>query len=168
MRNEMIEMKDLSDSREVMMKKAPPAISIFISIVAIIVVVALAWCYFGQMDTYVTASGEIRTQESVSTIVLTNGGKISNVYLKEGDSVKKGDVILECDSKYYAEQKRIVNGQINDKNNELADYNRLINSIENDSNMFNKETEAEFYYQFEDYRLEINSVTAQIKDNNDI
>lgn len=167
MRNEMIEMKDLSDSREVMMKKAPPAISMFISVVAIIVVVALVWCYFGQMDTYVTASGEIRTQESVSTIVLTNGGKISNVYLKEGDSVKKGDIILECDSKFYAEQKRIVNGQIDEKNNELANYNRLINSIENDSNMFNKEAEAEFYYRFEDYRLEINSVTAQIKDNNE-
>ncbi len=167
MRDEIIDINELSDSREVMMKKSPRAISAFISIVAVILATALVWSYFGRIDTYVTASGEVRTDDPVSTVKLSNGGKIKNVLFEDGSSVKKGDVLFEFDSDYYEEQKSITNGQISDKKTDIDNYNKLISSIKEDQNLFDKETEAEFYYQYENYRLESNATVTQITTNND-
>lgn len=167
MRDEIIDIKELTDSREVMMKKSPPAITAFISIVAVILVVALVWSCFGKIDTYVTSTGEVRTQAPASTITLTNGGKIKKVLFEDGANVKKGDTVFEFDSEYYEEQKSIISNQISDKQVDIDNYNRLIKSIKDDKNVFDKNTEAEFYYQYENYRLELDATVNQISTNNE-
>lgn len=167
MREEIIDIKDLSDSREVMMKKSPPAISVFITFVSIILVVVLIWTCFAQKDTYITATGEVRTASPVSTLTMTNSGKIKRILFEDGSSVKKGDTIFEFDSDYYKEQKRIVNKQISNKKLDIDNYNRLINSIKSDKNMFDKRTETEFYHQYEEYRLEYNTTVVQNSTNNE-
>lgn len=166
MRTEIIDIKDISDSREVMMKKSPLAISVFISIIAVIVAVALVWACFGKIDTYVEASGEVRTKESISTITLANGGKIKNILLEDGAIVKKGDTIFECDSEYYEDQKQVISKQISNKKTEIDHHNKLIKAIETDKNLFDKEAETEFYYQFVNYRSELDATVAQITGNN--
>lgn len=167
MRDEIIDIKELTDSREVMMKKSPPAITAFISIVAVILVVALVWSCFGKIDTYVTSTGEVRTQAPASTITLTNGGKIEKILFEDGANVKKGDTVFEFDSEYYEEQKSIISNQISDKQVDIDNYNRLIKSIKDDKNVFDKNTEAEFYYQYENYRLELDATVNQISTNNE-
>lgn len=167
MRDEIIDIKELTDSREVMMKKSPPAISAFITIVAIILVVALIWACFGKIDTYVTSTGEIRTQSPTSTLTLTSGGKIKSVLFEDGANVKKGDTVFTFDSDYYEEQKNSINEQILDKQDDIDNYNRLTKSIKDDKNLFDKKTEAEFYYQYENYRLELDATVNQISTNNE-
>ena len=54
--------EDLSDSKEIMLKKAPKGMVFFIMISFAILMTALIWSYFGKIDTYVTAQGEIRPQ----------------------------------------------------------------------------------------------------------
>ena len=105
MRTELIDLNEMTDSRELMLKKSPQAISVFVSILAIIIVIALVWACFGEIDTYVSASGEIRTQETVSTITLSTGGKLKEILLQDGSVVKKDEVIFTFESDYYEEQK---------------------------------------------------------------
>lgn len=165
MRNEIIDIKDLTDSREVMMKKAPPAMTIFIAIVTSILVVALIWSCFGKIDTYVNAMGEVRTEHPESTITLTSNGKIQKILLADGSTVKKGDTILEFDDSYYSKQKNNIEAQISTKQSDIDKYTRLIKAIKEDRNLFDEKTEAIFYYQFENYRLESKSASNQISSN---
>lgn len=142
MREELIDIKDLSDSREVMTKKAPRGITIFLLIVATILVVALTWAYFGKLDTYVKASGEIRSAETLSTIVLPNGGKLAAIHSADGCSVQAGDVLFEFDSDYYISQRDLIQKQITEKENDIANSEKLIRAIRQDKNLFDANADA--------------------------
>lgn len=163
MRNELIDIADLSDSREVMAQKTPPAIRWFISIVALAVVVALIFANFGELDTYVKASGEIRPTEPVSTITVTTGGKLSEILFEDGASVKKGDVLFRFDCDNYFFQKDSAESQIASKNAEIEKYNALIEAIESDKNTFDKDIDPKFYYQYKSYEIELNNTFSQIE-----
>ena len=92
----IMDINDLSDSREVMAKKVPPATTVFICFVAMMLIAAFIWAYFGKIDTYVIAIGEIRSAETPSTITLRNGGKIANIIV-DGAFVHEGETIIELD-----------------------------------------------------------------------
>lgn len=79
MKNTIIDMKDLTDSREVMEKKAPKSILIFVLIVLSIVITLLIWSFFGEIDEYSTVSGEVRPQLSTNIISTISGGKIKEL-----------------------------------------------------------------------------------------
>ena len=166
MRTEIIDLSQLTDSRELMLKKSPPAVSVFVSIIAIIVAVALVWACFGEIDTYVSASGEIRTQETVSTITLSTGGKLKEIFLQDGSVVKKGEAIFTFESDYYKEQKNIVSQQISDKETDIDNYNRLISAIKEEKNTFNESTEQSFYYQYLSFKTELDTALTQISESN--
>lgn len=167
MRDEIIDINDISDSKEVMLKKSPPAITIFISIIAMALISAIIWSCFGQIDEFFSASGEIRTKKFTSMITLTNGGKIKNVLLTNGAQVKKGDTILEIDSDSYKAKEQIIYNQINERQKQIDNYNKLINSIKTDKNLFNNSTESKYYYQFENYKSELESALNQIEIKNE-
>lgn len=93
----IMDINDLSDSREVMAKKVPPATTVFICFVAMMLIAAFIWAYFGKIDTYVIATGEIRSAETPSTITLRNGGKIANIIIADGAFVHEGETIIELD-----------------------------------------------------------------------
>jgi len=166
MRTELIDMADLSDSREVMEKKAPPAITIFINILAVVLVVALIWSYFGKIDTYITASGEIRPENDVGTLTSLNGGKIKSISYEDGATVNEGDILISFDCDYYISQKENIEGQVVQKQKDIENYNKLINSIQSDKNLFNESSDGVFYYEYENYKLELQSTLQQITDGN--
>lgn len=167
MRNEIIEMKDLSDSREIMAKKSPPAITILIFLISSILVIALIWAYFAKLDTYVKVSGEVRTSENISEITLLNGGKLSEIKFQDGSYVEKGDVLFLLDDEYYVNQKEIIIKQIEEKKVSIENYEKLITSIKNDKNEFSESQDSEFYHQYESYRLELENALKQISSNNE-
>lgn len=162
MRNELIDIAELSDSREVMAQKTPPSIRWFIVIVAVIVAVALVFANFGEIDTYVKASGEVRPSAPVSTITIPNGGKLSEILFHDGANIKKGDVLFRFDCDYYLSQKDFAESQIANKNTEIENYNRLIEAIESDTNSFDKGIEPKFYYQYKSYEIEANNAISNI------
>lgn len=169
MRTELIDIADLTDSREMMSQKTPRSISWFILIVTVIVIAALLFSYFGEIETYIQASGEIRPIENVSTVTVTSGGKISNIAITDGEEVNEGDVVLQLDTDYYDQQKTAIEKQLTDKKAEVENYNALINAIKNDTNCFDETNDSLFYYQYENYRSEIDNAVSQIeKSNNQI
>lgn len=165
MRNEMIDMNDLTDSREVMSKQSPPAITAFILIVTGILITAFVWAYYGKIDTYVTAMGEVRTEDTATGIISTSGGKLAEIKAPDGAKVSKGDLLFSFDSDYYNEQKKTVEQQISDKKKDIENYNTLIRSIEQDENLFNEKDSPLFFHQYESYRLELQSTLNQISNN---
>lgn len=163
----IMDINDLSDSRELMAKKVPPATTVFICFVAMLLMAAFIWAYLGKIDTYVIATGEIRSAETPSTITLRNGGKIANIVIADGAFVHEGDTIIELDKDYYEKQQSLLDEQIARKESDIANYQQLIKSIQNDDNMFHESRDPVFYYQYENYRLELEAANKKIASTND-
>lgn len=162
----MIDISDLSDSREVMMQKTPRAISWFILTVVIIVLAALIFSCFGKIETHIKATGEIRPMEPISNITSICSGKITDFTVSDGELVKKGDIILSLDSSPYIEQKNTVESQMSAKKSQIDNYKKLAVCIKNDKNIFDEQTEPIFFYQYKSYEKEVNSAHLQIETSN--
>ncbi|UJF34232.1 HlyD family efflux transporter periplasmic adaptor subunit [Paenibacillus hexagrammi] len=116
----MRELKELTDSRELYEAKAHPAISIFLYLLVTLLVVALIWSYFGEIDTVVKGSGVVRPNEKVSTIKNKVTGTVSAVHYKAGQKVKKGDLLVSFESKDVDVQGRSLQADYNKTKAELA------------------------------------------------
>ncbi len=164
----IIEMKDLSDSREVMMQKSPLSVSVFIYILLAALVTALLWAAFGKIDTYVSAAGEIRPDDAVATVSSINGGKIKAIHALDGETVHVGDLLIEFDAASTAEQKELLDTQLASAKEKLGYYETLKQSVELGENLFSLTTREElFYYQYENYVLSVQNQVEQINVSND-
>ncbi len=163
----IIDMKDLSDSREVMMKKSPPAISIFIYILFSIVVIALLWANFSKIDNYINVTGEVRPNDSVATITSMTGGKVKKINFADGNNVTAGDSIIEFDSDSIMEQKKLLESQLESEESKLKYYDKLKRSVEAKENLFSCSPDEEtYYYQYENYITALNNQINQINTSN--
>jgi hemolysin D len=56
------------------------------------------WSVMGRMDIIVTGTGEIIPSERTKSIASIEVASVKAIYVEEGQSVKKGDVLIELDS----------------------------------------------------------------------
>jgi adhesin transport system membrane fusion protein len=56
---------------------------------------AIVWAYFARLDEVVIASGVVAPQEQIKVIQHLEGGILDNIYVHEGDFVKRGQTLLK-------------------------------------------------------------------------
>jgi multidrug resistance efflux pump len=156
-------MDQLSDSREVMDQKVPKGISIFIIFLTTMLFASLIWSYFCKMDIYVEALGEVRTDHVLGTVTLLEGGKVKEIFFHDGDEVKEGETLFSLDGHQYQNQINAITAQIENKRQEIIDYETLKNAILQDKNLFNEAEKPFFYYQYEDYHIELQRALLYLK-----
>ncbi len=167
MKDIIVDINDLSDSRELMEKKAPKSILIFICIVLAIIITLLIWSLLGEIDEYSKVSGEIRPQSSTNIITIVNGGKIKTLAFKDGDTVKAGDTILTLDIESTEKQKQALTKNITDCNEKIKYNTQLKECVESGKNTFSKsDKEIEYYNQYEKYISDLEISLGQIYDTN--
>ena len=57
----------------------------------------VCWMFFGQMDVVVTAKGKVIPEGDVKVLQPLETGVVSKILVKNGDFVKKGQVLMEID-----------------------------------------------------------------------
>ncbi len=60
------------------------------------------WSVFAKIETTITANGKVITQSYNKVVMHPQGGIVNKLFIKEGDSVKKDQPLLELDSISYA------------------------------------------------------------------
>ena len=166
MRSKVLDFDELSDSKELMIERIPPLGLIFMTLVALLIAIGITWAIFAKIDTYVVASGEIRSILPSSTITTLSSGKISKVNVENGAHVEKGDVLMEFEESYFHKQEEDLNSQITKKEVDITNYHLLIDSIKSDLNKFSAEDSPIFYYQYEAYRLELDGSLLSVSATN--
>lgn len=55
----------------------------------------LVWSFFAQLDVVAVAKGVVTPQQSVQTIQHVDGGRIAQIEVRDGDVVKKGQLLMK-------------------------------------------------------------------------
>ena len=167
MKNEIINIEDLSDSKELMMQKSPPIVLGSICIIMVVVLLSVIMMSFFNIDSYIAASAEVRTEEAFSTLTVISGGEVNNIFYHDGDYVEKGNVILSLNSDELIENKKTLKNKIDENLDFLKNCELLVKSIQEDKNYFDVDSNPLFFYQYEEYRLSSEYSKATIKVKND-
>lgn len=73
--------------------------NIILFVIIALIITTLVWAGIFKIDVAVTATGSILPEGNVVKLDSINGGRIAKINVKDGEYVKKGDVILSFDTK---------------------------------------------------------------------
>ncbi|HHV09333.1 MAG TPA: HlyD family efflux transporter periplasmic adaptor subunit [Clostridiales bacterium] len=153
----LVNINEISDSREVYESKPNIFFSIFIYTVLTLFIVALLWMYIGRIDVVVKSEGMLRPNDQVATIINSSSGTLEEVNVEDGIPVVQGDVLyiiehgdLLTEQEYYMEQ-------LADTQYKLTMLKKYKKSIEDGINHFTQEEgEGEYYLKYQAYELNYN------------
>jgi len=107
-------------------QELPPLYTRLLAItISVMVFGTIAWAYFSKVDEVAVAQGELIPSAQVRPVRSLGSGSIQQVYVKEGKSVKKGDILLAVEP----EKTKVIDADIArlEKTSKLIqdDLNRL-------------------------------------------
>ncbi|GAB5469404.1 MAG: HlyD family type I secretion periplasmic adaptor subunit [Rhodospirillales bacterium] len=71
---------------------------IIVYVIILLFILALIWGYFGRIDTVAVASGRIVPGDRVKVIQPLESGSVTGIYVRNGQEVKEGELVLELDA----------------------------------------------------------------------
>ena len=92
-------------------------------------VFGIAWLAFAQTEEIVVAQGQLEPLDAVQDIQMPVGGVVDEILVEEGDSVKKGQILMNLDTEASEEQRRSLETSIKLKGLERRKYAEM-NSAE--------------------------------------
>lgn len=157
---------ELSDSKELYETKPHPFFAIFIGLLVGMVIGAIIWMYYGEMDIVSKGRGMIRPNEQPSIIRNKAGGVVSSSYLQEGKQVKKGDILVTID---YGEQevKRLqLQEVIHEEETTLENLRVLKSSIASGVSHFTSQHDEVYLQKYNQYKQDFEALkTSQLIDS---
>ena len=87
----------LPAAEEIVETPAAPLGALVVWLVTLLLIVVLAWSYFGRIDIVAVANGKISTEGSTKIIQPAISGVVTNINVHEGQRVKKGETLLALD-----------------------------------------------------------------------
>ena len=82
-------------------------------VIMILLATALVWATFGKIDIIAVAQGKITHSEGSKVIQPLEAGVIKAIYVKDGQRVKQGELLIEIDTTAGADKERFRNEYIN-------------------------------------------------------
>ena len=160
MRYKIEELKDITDSREIMQSKPQGFSKYMMYIIIVLLALTIVWSLLANKEITVDASGEIRPNSEVNSISSSGSGTVKVLNYKDGDKVKKGDVLIELNNDELTTQKKLLEENLKRYEKDLENTKKLKQSISEGVNYFSNSDEDKEYYQ----KYEIYSDSS--KDNN--
>lgn len=96
-RDRRLQYEFLPAAEEIIETPATPFGAVVIWLTTILLVLALAWAYLGQIDIVAVGNGRVSTEGSVKVVQSASYGVVKRITAQEGQRVHKGDVLVELD-----------------------------------------------------------------------
>ena len=160
-------LSELTDSQELLEAKPQPFIGIFIYLLLALLVVALTWSYFGEIDIMVKATGIVRPTESISTIKNKIPGRVTSVFIQEGKKVTKGTILYTIENTNYDVEKSAASQQLQKIRRELTNLKKLVQCIQSNKSsdqarlLFTAD-DQEYYLRYLEYLANIQKRSSNI------
>lgn len=156
MNGEIRAINEIKDSQILFDQKPPLFGRIFVLIVTIFLTISVIWSIRTPKPYIIKAQG-IVTDNNSNYVMCVYTGEIEECYLKEGDLVEKGDVLLTIKSIEYDLQEKQLKDNRSVYEKQIEKNEMLVKSIKNDTNYFSDtDSEDELYYSsYETYKAQI-------------
>lgn len=143
-------METLTDSREILNQGnniISKYIILFLLGIFIFFVIILSIL---KKDIGVKISGFIEPSGDITTISSEFQGSITNIHIEDGQKVKENDILIEIDNQDLKDKKHLLQQSLTDIKQLELNYNKLIKSIDDGKNYFDKNNlyEEKFYYEY--------------------
>ncbi len=96
-RDRRLQYEFLPAAEEIVETPAAPFGAVVIWLTTILLVLALAWAYLGQIDIVAVGNGRVSNDGSVKVVQSASYGVVRRITAQEGQRVHKGDVLVELD-----------------------------------------------------------------------
>lgn len=97
LKRDRLQYEFLPAAEEIVETPAAPLGALVVWLVTLLLIVALVWSYFGRIDIVAVANGKISTEGSTKIIQPAISGVVTNINVREGQRVKKGETLLALD-----------------------------------------------------------------------
>lgn len=97
LKRDRLQYEFLPAAEEIVETPAAPLGALVVWLVTLLLIVALAWSYFGRIDIVAVANGKISTEGSTKIIQPAISGVVTSINVHEGQRVKKGETLLALD-----------------------------------------------------------------------
>lgn len=149
-------MDQLKDSRLLYDKKIPAFGYMIIITITLLLTAVVIWSIKTPKIYIIKSSGVVQsTNKNYAMSPYT--GEITAIHISEGTKVEKGDVLFEIKSGDLDLQGEQLEGQRDIYETQIAQYQKLVQSIKDDTNYFDQSNEADslYYSQYEAYKSQV-------------
>ena len=115
----ILNMTEMSDSKEVYESRPHPFFTIFIYLVLAITTAAIIWAAFFKLDIVVKGQGIVSALTEPSTVTNTYAGNVLTVNVKDGELVDAGEILYTIASTDCDLQEEDYALQLNNYNNRI-------------------------------------------------
>jgi len=162
------DISELTDSREVLTERPHKFVSIFAYILIALLIAALIWSIVGEIDVYVRAHGEVRPNDTISTVRSTFSGRVLEANIEDGMTVQRGDILFSVNAQEHLDTLGILERQYATISNEIENLALFRESIILGENLFDHDNanQADYYFRFRQYVTSIESAVEQLANTN--
>ncbi len=156
MSEQIKKLSQLKDSRLLYEKKLPAFGYMLVLAVAFLLAAVVIWSVNTPKTYMISASGIVQS-ENKNYVMTPYTGEISEIYIKEGILVEKGDELLRIKSTDINLQVTQLEEQKKSYETKISQYQKLVKSIKDDTNYFDsaKEEDGLYYSQYEAYKSQV-------------
>ena len=159
----LINLNEMTDSREVYESKPNIVLTIFIYTILALFITALLWMNFGRIDVVVKSEGMLRPNEQVATVINTYSGALEQVKVKDGSKVKAGDTLYIIEHEDLVSELDYYQDQLEDTEDILNLLNRYKQSVEDDKNYFIKTDQEDYYLKYQAYHYNYEQMQSDLE-----
>lgn len=87
----------LPAAEEIVETPPSPFGRVILWLITALLIVAIAWSYFGKLDIIAPATGKVMPEGSIKTVQPASPGVVTEIKVSEGQKVKKGDLLIQLD-----------------------------------------------------------------------
>jgi len=98
LKNDRLQYEFLPAAEEIIETPPSPFGRIVLWLIVALLIIALAWSYFGKLDIIAAATGKITPEGSIKTIQPASSGVVTDIKVTEGQKVKKGQLLIQLDN----------------------------------------------------------------------
>ncbi|WAM34910.1 HlyD family efflux transporter periplasmic adaptor subunit [Caldicellulosiruptor morganii] len=156
MREVIYDFGELKESK-LLYESEIPRYGLFITYILLALVIGLVlWSVVGKIDINLKIQGIIRPWEDEAKVISYVGGKVKEVFVKEGEYVKKGEILFKIDDWEYVKKKNFLKQQLGEYEKKINDLKELRNCIEKGESLRNKDNA--YYLRYLSYIYEVNKL----------
>ncbi|MFD9897361.1 HlyD family type I secretion periplasmic adaptor subunit [Mesorhizobium sp. NPDC059025] len=115
---------------EILETPASPTARIFAGLIIVFAIGALAWSWFGRIDTFATVQGKIIPIGKVQVIEPLITGRVKAIHAKSGDHVSAGQTLIELDPAEQVAERQKLAGNLAVAEVSAARLRSMINAVD--------------------------------------